>query len=45
MTVPVDGEIGDEVGSCFCIARLDFFSAAVQRLIAVSVRFIASTKP
>ena len=45
MTVPVDGEIGDEVGSSFCTARLDCFSAAVRRLIAVSVRFIPSIKP
>lgn len=45
MTVPVDGEIGDEVGSCLFIARFNCPSVAVQTLNAISTRFTPSTKP
>lgn len=44
MTVPVDGEIGDEVGSCSFIACFYCPSAVVERLIAIPIRFTLSTK-
>ena len=45
MTVPVDGEIGDEVRSCFFNAGFNHLSPAIQRLTAVVSRSTPSIKP
>lgn len=45
MTVPVGGDIGDEVRSYHFNARLDRLSAAIEELIAFFIRFTPSTKP
>ena len=45
MTVPVGGDIGDEVRSCSFNARFHRLSAAVQGLIAFLLRFTPSIKP
>ena len=45
MTVPVDGEIGDEVRSGFFHAGFNRLRAAIQGLTAVSLRSTPLTKP
>lgn len=45
MTVPVGGDIGDEVGSCFFVARFTCPNAVVYGLTAIICSFTPSTKP